>query len=91
MRSYAGSNILIFWSVGKAIYVCHCDGHISAWCLVDLLISDHVESITEVVWSELSLLVYSSLGSVGVALLSLLSLLVGFAFDNWFVIANVEN
>jgi len=32
-----------------------------------------------------------SLRSVGVALLSLLSLLVGFAFDNWFVVADVEN
>jgi len=31
------------------------------------------------------------LGSVGVALLSLLSLLVGFAFDNWFIIGDFEN
>jgi len=31
------------------------------------------------------------LGSIGVALLTLLSLLIGFAFDNLFIIANVEN
>jgi len=31
------------------------------------------------------------LGTVGVALLSLLSLFVGFAFNGWFVIADVEN
>jgi len=31
------------------------------------------------------------LGTVGVALLSLLSLFVGFAFNNWFVITDIEN
>jgi len=58
---------------------------------VDLLISIHVESIAKVVWGELSLLVCSSLGTVGIALLSQLSLFVGFAFNNRFVIADVEN
>jgi len=48
----------------------------------NLLISDHVESIAKVVWGELSLLVCASLGTVGVALLSLLFLFVGFAFNN---------
>ena len=39
----------------------------------------------------LSLLVCSSLGMVGVALLLLLSLFVGFAFNDRFVIVDVEN
>jgi len=84
-------DVLVFWSIGKSIKVCHGDSHISTFCLVDLLISDHVESITEVVWDELPLLIYSPLGTVGVALLALLSLFVGFAVNNWFVIADVEN
>ena len=52
-----------------------------------MVISDHVESITEVVRDELPLLIYSSFGMVGVALFALLSLFVGFAVDNWLVIA----
>jgi hypothetical protein len=91
MRPNVGSNVLIFGSIGKAIQVCHGDGHVGAWCLVDLLISNHVESIIEVMWGELSFLVCSSLGAVGVALLSLLSLLVGFSINNSFVITDVEN
>jgi len=61
MRSYIRSDVLIFWIIGRSIKVCHGDGHISAWCLVDLLISDHVKSITEVVWDELPLLICSPL------------------------------
>jgi hypothetical protein len=56
-----------------------------------LLISDHVESIAEVVWGELPLLICSSLSAIGVALFALLSLLVGFAFNKRFVITDVEN
>jgi len=56
-----------------------------------LLIPDHVESIAEVVWCELPLLIRSPLIAIVVALLALLSLLVGFAIDNWLVIADVEN
>jgi hypothetical protein len=56
-----------------------------------LLIPDHVESIAEVVWCELPLLIRSPLSAISVALLALLSLLVGFAIDNWLVIADVEN
>jgi len=52
-----------------------------------LVISDHVESITEVVRDELPLLIYSLFGTVGVALFALLSLFVDFAVDNWLVIA----
>ena len=56
-----------------------------------MLISDHVESVTKVVWDELPLLICSSLGTVGVALFALLSLFIGFAVDNWLVIADIEN
>jgi len=91
MRLYVGSDVLIFGGVGKAIQVCHGDSHVGAWCLVDLLISDHVESIIEIMWGELPFLVCSSLGAVGVALLSLLSLLISFFINNWFIITDVEN
>ena len=56
-----------------------------------MLISDHVESIAKVVWDELQILICSSLGVVGVALFALLSLFVGFAVDNWLIIADVED
>ena len=56
-----------------------------------MLISDHVESVTKVVWDELPLLICSSLGTAGVALFALLSLFVGFAVDKWLVIADIEN
>ena len=91
MHPYVGSNVLIFGSIGKAIQVCHGDGQVGAWCLADLLISDHVKSIIEIMWGELSLLVRSSLGSVGVALFSLLSLFISFSVDNWFIVIDVEN
>ena len=91
MRPYVGSNVLIFGSIGKAIQVCHGDGYVGAWCLVDLLIFDHVESIIEIMWGELSFLVCSSLCTVGVALLSLMSLFVSFSVNNWFIITDVEN
>jgi len=91
MCPYIGPNVLIFGSVREAIQVCHGDGHVGAWCLVDLLISDRVESIIEIRWGELSVLVCSSLGSVGVALVPLLSLFVSFSVDNWFIITDIEN
>jgi len=91
MCSYIGSDALVLWSVGESIQVCHCNSHVGAWRLVDLLTPDHVESIAEVVWCELPLLIHSLLSAIGVALLVELSLLIGFAIDNWFVIANIEN
>jgi len=39
----------------------------------------------------LPLLICSPLSTISVALFTLLSLFVGFAVDNWFVIADVEN
>jgi hypothetical protein len=56
-----------------------------------LLISDHVESVAKVVWGELPLLICSPLSTIGVTLFALLSLFVGFAVDNCFVIADVKN
>jgi len=91
VRPYVGSDVLIFRSIGKAIQVCHGDGHVGDWCYVDLLISDHVESIIEIMWGELSFLVCSSLGVIGVALLSLLPLFVSFSVNHWFIITDVEN
>jgi len=91
MCPYISPNVLIFGSIGKAIQVCHGDDHVGAWCLVDLLISDHVETIVEIMWGELSVLVCSSLGSVGIALFLLLSLFVSFSVNNWFIITNIEN
>jgi len=43
------------------------------------------------VWCELPLLIRSPLSVIGIALLAELSLLVGFAIDNWFVVADVED
>ena len=91
MRSYIGSDALVLWSIGESIQVCHCNNRVGAWHLVDLLIPNHVESIAEVVWCKLPLLIRSPLSVIGVALLALLSLLVSFAIDNWFVIADVED
>ena len=91
MRPYVGSDVLTFGSVGKAVQVRLGDCHVGAWCLVDLLISDHVKSIIETMWGELLFLVCSSLGTVGVALLSLLSLLISFSINNWFIITDIEN
>ena len=56
-----------------------------------MLISDHVKSVSKVVWDELPLLICSSLGSVSVALFALLSLFVGLTVDNSLVVADVEN
>ena len=91
MRSNIGSDALVLWSIRESVQVCHGNSHIGAWRLVDLPIPDHVESITEVVCCELPLLVRSPLSAIGVALLAELSLLVGFAIDNWFIIADVED
>jgi len=56
-----------------------------------LLIPDHVESIAEVVWCELPFFIHSPLSTIGVALLTELSLLVGFTIDNWFIVVDIED
>jgi len=91
MCSYTGSDALVLWGIGEPVQICHGNSHIGAWRLVDLLISDHVESIAEVVWCKLSFLIRSPLSAIGVALLAELSLLIGFAIDDWFIVADVED
>jgi len=55
------------------------------------LIPDYVESVAEVVRRELSFLVRASSGTVGIALLAELPLLVGLSIDGRFIAANVED
>jgi len=55
------------------------------------LIPDHVESIAEVVWRELSFLVRASSGAVGIALLAELPLFVGLSIDDRFIAADIED
>jgi len=89
MCSYIGLDALVFWSIRESVLVCHGNGHVGAWRLIDLLIPDQVESITEVVWCKLPLLIHSPLSAIGVALFALLSLFIGFAINNRFVVADV--
>jgi len=56
-----------------------------------LLISDHVESVAEVMRRELSFLVRASPSAVGIALFAELPLLVCLSVDDRFVAADVEN
>jgi len=56
-----------------------------------LLISDHVESIAEVMRWELPFLVRASPSTVGIALFVELPLIVCLSIDNRFVIADIED
>jgi len=56
-----------------------------------LLISDHVESLTEVMRRELSFLVRASPSTVGIALFAELPLLVCLSIDDRFVVADIED
>jgi hypothetical protein len=56
-----------------------------------LLIPDHVKSVGEVMWRELSFLVRASSGAVGVALLAELPLLVCLSMDDRLIAANIED
>jgi len=56
-----------------------------------LLISDHVESVVEVVRWKLSFLVRASSGAVGIALLTELPLLVCLPIDDRFIAADIED
>jgi hypothetical protein len=85
VRPYASSDILVFWRVRESFEIRHGNSHISARGLEHLLVSYHVESIIEIVRDQLSLLFFfvcSSLGTTGVALLALLSLIVGFSIED---------
>jgi hypothetical protein len=91
MRSYTRSDALALRGIVESVQVCHGNNHVSAWRLVDWQISDHVESIAEVVWRKLPLLIRAPPSTIGIALLAELLLLVGFAIDNRFVIADVKD
>jgi len=56
-----------------------------------LLISDHVESVTEVMRRKLSFLIRASPSTVSIALFAELLLLVCFSVDDWFVVADIED
>jgi len=56
-----------------------------------LLISDHVESITEVMRRKLPFLIRAPSGAVGIALFAELLLFVCFSVDDRFVVADIEN
>jgi len=91
MCSYTGSDPLALWGIRETVQVCHGHSHVSTWRLVDRLISDHVESITEVMWCKLSFLIHTPSSTISIALLTELLLLVCFTVDNWFVIADVKD
>ena len=89
---YTGPDTLAFWRVWESIEIHHGDSYISAWGLEYWLVSHHVESIIEVVRDQLSLLFFCpSLSTIGVALLALLPLIIGFPIKDWFVIADIED
>jgi len=56
-----------------------------------LLIPDHVESVGEIMWQELALLVRVLSGAVGIALLAELPLLVCFSIDDRLIGADIED
>jgi len=56
-----------------------------------LLISDYVESVTEVMRWELSFLVRASPSTVGITLFAELPLLVCLSIDDRFVVADIED
>jgi len=56
-----------------------------------LLISDHVESVTEVMWCELPFLIRASPSTVGIALFAELLLLVSFSIDDQFIVTDIED
>jgi hypothetical protein len=57
-----------------------------------LLVLHHVESVIKVIQDQLPLFfTCSSLSAIGVALLALLPLLIGFSVEDWFVVADIEN
>ena len=91
MCAYAGSDTLALRSIRESIQVCHSNSHVSAWRFVDLLISDHVESVTELVRRKLQFLICAPPSTVGIALFAELLLLVYFSLDDWFVVADIED
>jgi len=89
---YVNPNTLILRSVWESLEVCHGDSYISAWRLEYLLVPNHVEGVIKVIRDQLALLlICSSLSTISVALFTLLSLLLGFSVNDWFIVADIEN
>jgi hypothetical protein len=55
------------------------------------MISDHVESIAEVMWRKLLFLIHAPSSTIGIALFAELLLLVCFSVDNRFIVADIED
>ena len=91
MCTHAGSDALAFRSIRESVQVCRSNSHVSTWRFVVLLISDHVESITEVMGRELSFLIHASPSTVGIALFTELLLLICLSIDDRFVVADIED
>ena len=91
VRAYTGSDTLALRSIRESVQVCHSNSHVSTWRFVDSLISDHVESVTEVMQRELPFLIRASPSLIGVALFSELLLLVCLSVDNRFIVADIED
>ena len=91
---YTGPDTLAFWRIQESIKICHGDGHVSAWGFEHWLATYHVESVIEIVRDQLPLLFFfvcSPLGVIDVELLVLLSLIVDFSIEEWFVVADIED
>jgi len=57
-----------------------------------LLVPHHVEGIIEVVWDQLSLFFFRMLlSTIGIALLALLSLIIDFSIEDWFIVTDIED
>ena len=90
--SYAGVNTLVFGRVWELVEVCHGDSYVRARGLEHLLVSHHVEGVVKVVWDQLSLFFFRPLlSTIGVALLVLLSLIIGFSIEDWFIVADIKD
>jgi len=89
---YTGPDTLEFWRVWEPVEVRHGDSYVSTRGLEHLLVPYHVEGVVVVVWDQLSLFFFCPLlSAIGIVLLALLSLFVGFSIDDWFVIADIED
>ena len=91
MCAYARSDTLALRSIRESVQVRHSDSHVSTWRFVDLLISDHVESVAEVMRRKLSFLIHAPSGVVGIALFAELLLFVCLSVDDRFVVADIED
>ena len=93
MCLYTGPETLAFWRIQESIKIRHGDSHVRTWGFEHWLVSYHVKSVIEIVWDQLPLLflfMCLPLSAIGVALLALLSLIIGFSIEDWFIVADIE-